>query len=193
LEVLYKMGWEGSAIRISLNKDARDLIEEKRNHLEENYEGPSHFFRQKLEEEEVLSVDEKIKQIRTQKQELENKLSKYQQIKNERSKQQLLNQKKQELKTLQESLKQVRMNELPTESDIRQEETEKRKERGYDVSDSKVQEAIERRVRKRLENQPDVKELRSRISQLQSEVAELNGGREDWFMDLSQQETEVEA
>jgi len=179
------MGWEGSAIRISLNKDARDLIEEKRNHLEENYEGPSHFFRQKLEEEEVLSVDEKIKQIRTQKQELESKLDKYQQIKNERSKQQLLNQKKQELKKLQDRLKQVRSNNLRSESEIRQEETEKRKERGYDVSDSKVQEAIERRVRKRLENQPDVEELRSRISQLQSEVAELNGGgEEDWFMDL---------
>jgi len=65
--------WEGQGKHLYFNDQHKKLIEEKKQHLKDNYDGIGDFFLQKLREEEVLSPEEKLKQIEKREKEIKDK------------------------------------------------------------------------------------------------------------------------
>jgi len=177
---------------LSLNREARERMREIQDHLEENYDGIAHFVRQKLHEEQALSIEERMNRKRQELNEVQQDLEKLQRIHREREEQDKLRDKKELLKEKQKKLREVQKKGLLSEEEIREEEIEKRSK--YNPRENpEVMEVVDRQVEKRLKNRPDVDELVEDVERLQRQVAELNGGRESWFMSLDREAEEVEA
>jgi DNA repair exonuclease SbcCD ATPase subunit len=176
-----------------LNEEARERRDEIQDHLEKKYDNPSHFIREKLREEKALSIEERIQRKQQNLDEIQDELDRLKRIQKERDQQDKLRDKRELLKEKQKQLRQVQESGLKSEDEIREEITEvyRQKVQKYDgksLSDETVQEGIERQVRKRLEDRPDVDELVEDVQRLQQQVADLNGGRESYFMDLGEVE-----
>jgi len=197
--VLYKMGdfpvkdyW-----KIYLNDEAKERVREIQDHLEENYESRSDFLRKKLKNEKALSIDERIERVKQEKREQEDKLERLKQIRREREQQDKLRDKRDLLKQKQEKLRKIQ-HQNKSESKIRKQVKQKilkdkRARFSEDEWLEKKSDKIDRLVESRLESleDQDVDELVEDVQRLQEQVAELNGGEEDYFMDLEQ--TEVKA
>jgi len=189
--------------KIYLDQDAQDRRDEILDHLKKNYDGPSDFVQQSLENERALSIEERIMRLEQDRKEIEQDLQKLKQIKSEREQMDKLRDKKELLKEKQKKLREISNEGVKSEEEVRQEVVEEIREKAQQsykidnveeyMSKDRVQSRIQRRVESRLDSTVEVDELVQDIERLQSQIAELNGGREDWFMDLSQQETEVEA
>lgn len=176
-------------INVSLNQEARERMREIQDHLKENYNGMAHFVRQKLHEEQALSVEERIRRKEQERQMIDKDLQQLKQVKNERETQDKLRDKRELLKEKQTKLKQIQKNGLKSREEIVEEEIQKRVDRGYSVdeNDDDVRLAVDRRM----ENRPDVDELVESVRRLQGQVADLNGGAESYFMDLEKVEVEA--
>lgn len=180
--------WEGSRAEIYFNQEIQELIRQKKDHLVTNYEGPTDFFQTQLQQEDVLSPEEKLQQIQDKKQEVMREEERLQQIIKEREKDQKLDELEDELRDKQDELRSVRESGVKSFSELMFEESEKRKARGHDVSDPRVAWRLKSRVERMIESRPDVEELEKEVDRLQRRVAELNGGREDWFIELDKME-----
>jgi len=183
--------FDGQRWRPYLDEEARERRDEIIEHLKRNYDGPSDFIKQKLIEEETLSIDEKIQKLEDDVEEKKEDLQKFKTIKREREQQDKLRDKKELLKQKQSKLEEIRDEGVDSFHEIMMYEIKQREKRGYDCSDPELARTVLNRAERKFEKQPDVDELVEEVERLQRQVKELNGGREDWFLDL--QSVEVSA
>ena len=180
--------------KVYLDKPTKEKLREILDHLEEKYDGPSDFVQQKIQEEQALSIEERIQRKKQEKQEAESDLERLKRIKQEREQQDKLRDKRELLKEKQKKLREVADSGEKSRDEIREEVVEEMRKKAEgspkidDVEEyvdrDNVQRRIDRRVDSRFSSSEDVDELVEDINRLQKQVAELNGGEEDYFMDL---------
>lgn len=198
----------GKRWRPYLDEETQKIRDEKLDHLKRNYEGPTDFLKQKLKEEKVLDIEERIQKLESEIDDKKEDVDKLRRIKNEREQQDKLRDKKELLKQKQEKLRKLSNRENKSEEEIReqvksdvfelcQDKAEKdavEKTANELFESERYQRRIQQKVEKQLEDQGKVDELVEDVQRLQRQVKELNGGREDWFMDLGkEQNAEVQA
>lgn len=188
--------FQGKRWQPYLDQEARERRDEILDHLQRNYDGPSDFIKQKLLEEDALSLEEKIQKFESEVEEKKEDLEKLKRIKREREEQDRLRDKKELLRDKQEKLRKISRRETQSREEIRESVEEKILSRKPDhLSDqeylSKKSDRIDRIVEHRLTESPDVDSLVEDVQRLQRQVEELNGGRESWFMELERVEGEV--
>lgn len=186
--------FEGRTLKAYLDQEARDRRDEILDHLKRNYDGPSDFFKQKLKEEKALNVEERIQKLESEVWDKKEDLDKLRQIKNEREKQDKLRDKKELLKEKQKKLREASDKANLTKEDAEQEALNQLRNhsRFSDMSEEELRElpAFERKVDSLLGI--DLDQLVEDVQRLQEQVADLNGGREEWFMDLEPEALEVD-
>lgn len=180
--------FDGNYWKIYLNKEAQERRDEIKDHLEENFDGPSGFVSQALDDVDALSPREKLERIQQDKKEIERKEEQLKQVIEDRERQKKLREKRELLKQKQEELRKVSQ-ESRSEEAIREEVREEEKERNHtQLSDEewleKNSERIERKVQNRLDEEIDVDQLVQEVQRLQDEISELAGTEEDFFMEL---------
>lgn len=184
--------FRGKRWRPYLDKEARKIRDEKLDHLQRKYDGPSHFLKQKLKEEKALDLEERIQKVESEINNKKSDLEKLERIKNEREQQNKLRDKKELLKEKQKKLKKAQ-----NKIDLSQEEAESRalaelrdhsRFEDRDEEELRKTKAFEKKVDSLTGVDVDV--LVEDVERLQSDVADLNSGREDWFMDLDQDKLE---
>jgi len=189
----------GKRWRPYLDEETQERRDEILDHLQEKYDGPSDFLKQKLMEEKALSIDERIERKEQKQQEVENDLERLKRIKNEREQQSQLRDKRELLKEKQEKLREIADSGSKSFEAVCRDAMEKslkRKpnhltEKEYlcnDYRKKKIGARIESALEK--ENDRDVDELVSDVQRLQREIEELNGGPEGYFMSLEKVEGE---
>jgi len=177
-----------------LDEETQERRDQILDHLQENYEGPSDFLKEKLREEKALSIEERIERKKQKKEEAESDLERLKRIKREREQQDKLRDKRELLKEKQSKLRELADKDEKSRSEIREEVVEEMREKAegspkiddvdeYLEKDS-IERKIDRRVDSRFSSSEDKDELVESINRLQKQVAELNGGEEDYFMDL---------
>lgn len=176
--------------QIYLNKEMKERVKQIQDHLEDNYEGKGDFLQAKLEQEQPLSLEDRIEKARKKREEFEEKEQRLKQIKRERSQQDKLRDKRELLKEKQKKLEEVQESGVKSEADLLRREAFARVNRGYSIENHEIQEYIRNAVDSKLESRPDVNELVEDVQRLQRQVAELNGGEENYFMDLEAVEVE---
>lgn len=181
--------FKGNTWHIYLNQDAKERRDEIINHLEGNYDGPSEFVKQKLEQETALNIEERIERAKSEKEEYEDKIQRLQRIKQEREEQSALRDKKELLVEKQKKLRKVQKKDLDTEEEILRKVKRRAEEKVSSSSQIDSLEdlavGIDERVRRHKAKQPDLDELVEEIERLQSEICELNNGENlDCFLDL---------
>ena len=184
--------------KVYLDKPTKEKLHEIKEHLEENYEGPSDFVQKKIQEEEVLDIDQRIERAKQKEERHRNERKKLEQIKSEREEASKLRDKRELLKEKQKQLRKISDKGIKSEEEIRQEQVQHFREKAMNsgkvddvdehMNKERVQNMIDRRVKKKASSNPDVDELVESVERLQSEVAELNGGREEYFMDIEAEE-----
>jgi len=181
--------FDGQKWIVYLNKDARERRDEILDHLQGNYDGPSEFVREKLEQETALDIEERIKRAESKEKEAKEKRKRLERIKREREEQSALRDKKELLQEKQDKLQQVRGRDK-TEDVVREEVEDKvLRSKPPRFSDEEYLEKksarIDRMVEQELESGSDVDELVEDIERLQGEIRDLNGGEDlDCFLDL---------
>lgn len=186
--------FDGDTWKIYLSQEARERRDEIIDHLRDNYEGPSHYLREKLVEENALDVEQQIERTESEMRELEEKLKRLRQIKEERDQQQTLRDKKELLQQKQDKLRDLRENAELSEEQVEQEIIENLKGRSaLPDSEEEIREtrAFSKLKEKRFGGE-NLDKLLSDVQRLQEEVRELNGGEElDCFLELGQEPAEV--
>lgn len=184
--------FRGKRWRPYLDEEARKIRDEKLDHLQRNYDGPSDFLKKKLKEEQALNLEERIQKLESEINNKQSDLEKLQQIKNEREQQDKLRDKKELLKQKQEKLREARKKGNLTREQAKEKALKQLKGKRVfkDMSEEDVKQtnAFEKTVESIVG--VDVDSLVEDVERLQSQVKELNGGREDWFMDLNQEQME---
>jgi len=175
--------------KIYLNKESKERIREIQDHLDDNYDGKSDFVQNKLQEEKPVSLEERIKKAKEKKQREEERLEKLKQVKKEREDQQTLKDKKELLRKKQEQFDDLENFEPFSEQKIIHETARNIKKSvnnsGESLHESEIaQDQISKRIGKKLDQRTDPSQLVREIERLQEEVSDLNGGREDWFLDV---------
>jgi len=190
--------WEGSRAEIYFNEQIQELIKQKKNHLVETYEGPTEFFQRKLEREDVLSPEEKLEQIQEKKQEILNEEERLTEKIRERERDQKLDELEDKLRDKQDRLDSLLSSEFVSREEAEQQALKSLKSdsrRGWtdDKNDEEIMDtrAFKKKVDKLVCTEDEVEDLKKEVDRLQRRVAELNEGREEWFLDL--QEIEVSA
>ena len=191
--------FDGQRWRPYLDKEAQEIRDEKIDHLKRNYNGPSDFIKQKLKEEDALTIEQKIQKIKSEIDEKKDDLEKFRQIQRQREMQDKLRDKKELLKEKQKKLRKVQRSGYGSEVDawyVAASRAWKRcvKSAEHPKTDHESPvEAFEAKnmagkvqawKNRHLDKQVDVDELVEDVERLQDEVAELNGGSEDWFLDV---------
>jgi len=180
--------------KVYLDKPTKEKLREILDHLEDNYDGPSDFVQQKIQEEQALSIEERIKRAEQEEEEAQQKKERLKRIKQEREQQDKLRDKRELLKEKQKKLRELADKEQKSRSEVREEVVEEMREKAegspkiddvdeYLEKDS-IQTKISRRVDREFSSSQNKDELVECINRLQKQVAELNGGKEDYFMDL---------
>jgi len=198
--------FDGVRWRPYLDEEAQRIRDEKLDHLKRKYDGPTDFVQQKLKEEEVLSLEQKIEKIQSEIENKEKDLNKFKQIKRQREQQDKLRDKKELLKQKQKELRNVQRRGGLTEEDALanaahkvwskcKDKAEKPKNSEFSVIELFRKDRYQRRVYhykdKQLEGTEKINELVEDVQRLQDQVAELNGGPEEYFMDLQKTEVSV--
>jgi len=191
--------FDGKRWRAYLDEEAQEIRDEKLDHLKRNYNGPSDFLKKKLKEEDVLSVEQKIQKIESEIDEKKDDLEKFRQIQRQREVQDKLRDKKELLKEKQKKLRKVQRSGYGSEVDawyVAASRAWKRCVKSAEHPKTDHESAVEAfedknlagRVRawkdRELDKQVDVDELVEDVERLQDQVADLNSGREDWFLDV---------
>ena len=186
--------WSGKRWHPYLDEEAQERRDQILDHLKQNYDGPTHFVKEKLKEEQALDIQERIRRKEQNLKQKEEELEKLKRIKSERDTQDKLRDKRELLKEKQKKLRKIARKETKSEEEVREEVLENMREKAESspkisdveewINSSRTQERIRRQVESRIESDFDVDELVETVERLQSQVAELNGGEEDYFMDL---------
>jgi len=179
-----KQAWKGSNVNVSINTEAREIIDEIGPHLDEEYNGPSHFFREKLreEKEKAATIEDKIEEFEKKRRIAEERIDELQSLKEEKKKKQKLRRLKNELEQKQEKYRELKENDLPTVQQKRSElESKLDPEEFSELIDDKVEEH-----RQKLEQRSDLDELSQEISSLQNQIRELEelDSSPDWFVEV---------
>jgi DNA repair exonuclease SbcCD ATPase subunit len=188
--------FDGQKWIVYLNEEARERRDEILDHLQGNYDGPSEFVREKLEQETALDIDERIKRAESKEKEAKEKRERLERIKREREEQSQLRDKKELLQEKQDRLQKIQSCDK-TEDAVREEVKDKILEnKPPRFSDKeyleKTSDRIERMIEQRLESGSDVDKLVKDVERLQSEIRGLNGGEDlDCFLDLRTEEVEA--
>jgi len=180
--------------KVYLDKETKEKIREIQDHLEANYNGKSDFVQQALQDEQALSIEERIRRLEEEREETDKQIEQLKRIKQEREQQDKLRDKRELLKEKQKKLREIADKDEKSRSEVRKEVVEEMREKAegspkiddvdeYLEKDS-IQRKIDRRVDSRFSSSEDKDELVEDINRLQKQVAELNGGEEDYFMDL---------
>lgn len=183
--------FDGKIWKIYLDEEARERRDQIKDHLEENYEGPSDFGKQALMDENVLTVEERLERLRKDKKELEQKEERLQQIIREREQQDKLRDKRELLKEKQKKLREVSDKDPLSRQEAEEKALQYVKEKNastieeQDLSDEEIKEfrGFKKKVEE-LTSDVDIDSLVEDVQRLQRQVRELNGGEEDYFMDL---------
>ncbi|MFB6099840.1 MAG: hypothetical protein ABEK16_01075 [Candidatus Nanohalobium sp.] len=183
--------WSGGRTEIYHNKKIKQLIDEKKNHLKEHYEGPTDFFQQKLEEEETLSLEEKIEVLDEEIEDMRQEKEKLERIKEERKEQKTLKDKKERLQEKQEKLEEKSEEDFVDREEAEEQVLENLKDRAgawQDMNDEEIKDtpAFDKKVERLVFDEDEFEDLRQEVEQLQEEVADLQGERPDWFLNLEQ-------
>ena len=191
--------FEGKYWKIYLDEKTRERRDEILDHLKAEYNGPSDFTQQALMDEQAMSLEERIERKQQDIEEQKNELQQLKQIHREREQQDKLRDKKELLKEKQRKLRKIQRRGNVTEEDALcnaatqvwntcVEKAGKPKNSDVSARDLFSKDRYQRRVQhfkqKQLESSEDVDQLVEDVQRLQGQVAELNGGREDWFLDL---------
>lgn len=186
-----------------LDEETQEIRDEKLDHLKRNYDGPSDFIKQKLKEEDALTVEQKIEKVQSEIKEREEDLKKFKQIKRQREQQDKLRDKTELLREKQKKLRKVQRKDFGTEVDAwyqaasRAWKRSKKSVQHTKTDHETVAEAfhdknMEKKVRawkdRAMDNRVDVDELVEDVQRLQDQVEKLNGSRKDWFLDLQKVE-----
>jgi hypothetical protein len=189
--------------KIYLNEDAKQRVREIQDHLEENYESRSDFLRDKLKQEKAMDIDERISRAEQEMKQYQDKLERLKQIKREREQQDKLRDKRDLLKQKQQKLQEYSGKTQMSKEDIRNQVEQELREkfdeadRVDDVEEKMQEEYTQRKINARVESRHEesvnVDQLIEDVQRLQRQVADLNGGEEDYFMDLENDKEEVKA
>jgi len=180
---------------VYLDEKSREKLHEIKQHIEENYGGISSFVQAKIQEEQPLSIEQKIQQAKQEEREAAERRKQLEQIHNERQEQSALRDKRELLEQKQEKLQEL--DGAPSKDVVRsrvEDEMLERKPSRFSDEEylEKKKRQIDRRVESRLDEMPDVEQLVEDIQRLQDEICDLNGGEDlDCFMDVEPQEQEV--
>jgi chromosome segregation ATPase len=190
--------FEGRKWHPYLDEETRERRDELIDHLKKNYDGPSDYLKQKLMEEKALSIEERIEKKKKLKEDAESDIERLQRIKKERETQDKLRDKRELLKEKQKKLRDIAETGKKSREEIRDQVLEKMREKaesspkisdvGEWINSDSTQRRIDRRVDSRLESEARVDGLVEDVQRLQKQVKELNGGEEDYFMDLEKVE-----
>jgi len=177
--------------KVYLDDETRQQIREIMHHLEDNYEGPSDFVQQKIKEEQPNSLAQRIKRAEQQKQDAEDKLDHLKEIRRERNQEERLEDLRDKLRSKQQELQEAEQSKVLSEAEALQLACDKELEHKMsNMPDTQYLEKKARRVKRRadklMDSSADVQSLREEVSDLQNRVADLNGGREDWFLELQE-------
>jgi len=190
--------WEGDSKHLYFNDKHKELIEEKKEHLKTNYDGIGDFFLQALIEEQTLSPEEKLKQIEEKEEEIKNEKQRLKDKIRQRERDEKLDELEDKLRSKQDKLDSLLGGDFVNREEAEQQalnslKSDSRRDWTDDKSDEEIMDtrAFEKKVDKLVCTEDEVEELKKEVDRLQRKVAELNGGREEWFLDL--QESEVSA
>lgn len=193
--------WSGKRWHPYLDEEAQERRDQILDHLKQNYDGPTHFVKEKLKEEQALDIDERIRRKEQNVNQEQEELEKLKRIRDERNTQDKLRDKRELLKEKQKKLRKIARKETKSEEEVREEVLEKMREKAESspkisdvdewINSDRTQQKISRRVESRIESDVDVDELVESVERLQSQVAELNGGEEDYFMDIEAAEVKA--
>jgi exonuclease VII large subunit len=179
-----------SRYHLYINQDTLERMKEIEDHLKDNYDGISDFVEQKMQEEQALSLEERIKRKRQNLEKQKKELNQLEQVKNDRETQDKLRDKRELLKEKQRKLREIQEKGVNTEHVLLREKALAAVNRGYDISSDRAQSIVREQVDRELEERPDLDELVESVQRLQRQVAELNGGEESYFMDLGELEVQ---
>ena len=185
--------------KLYLNEEAKERVQEIQDHLNKNYDSRSDFLKQKLLQEKPLSLEERINRKQQSLSEEQVESERLKRIKREREEQSQLRDKKELLKEKQKKLRKVQRDGYGSEEDAWYKAASrawKRCKKSAEHAKTDHESAVEAFEEKNmtgkvqawkdreLENKVDVDQLVEDVQRLQEQVAELNGGREEWFLDL---------
>ena len=182
--------FKGGSWHIYLNKDTKERRDEILDHLQSNYDGPSDFVAEKLQQETALNIDERIERAKSEKEQYEEKINRLKQIKKDRNKASLLRDKKELLQEKQKKLRNLPDDGSYTREQIRNEVENKlldKKLSSYSDEEylEKKSDKIKRIVDSRMDDAPNVDQLVNDVQRLQNEIKELNNGEAlDCFMSI---------
>lgn len=185
-----------SRYHLYVNQKTKERMKEIENHLQEKYDGISDFVEKKMQEEQALDIDERIRRKKQEKREAKEDLKQLKQVKKDRNQRKELDEKEPVLKEKQEKLR-----EVVSEDGMSREEAEKKvfaqlEDRAafQDMGEEEIKQTNSFKSKvEELVSSHDVDQLVEEIIQLQERVQELNGGPEDYFMDLDQSDVEVQS
>jgi len=164
--------------------------------LQGNYDGPSEFVREKLEKETALDIEERIKRAESKEKEAKEKRKRLERIKREREEQSALRDKKELLQEKQDKLRELADKDPISREDAERQALQQLNQRSTfeKMGDEEVKEtrAFDKKVDSLTADQ-NKDELVEDVQRLQKQVADLNGGPEDYFMDLQQSDMEVQS
>lgn len=178
--------WGGNRVNIYINQEAKERIEEIRPHLEQEYEGPSDFFKTKLKQEEPLDLEEKIEEKEREKVELEADIQELKKRKKAQNQERRLKELEGDLKEKQESLEEAKEDDRRSRDEIIEDIKEKHRQSGREIDDE-LMDKIEANADRKISRRPNLDELSQEISEIQEEIMELDPDREEkpeWFLEV---------
>lgn len=177
--------WKGSNVNVSINADARKMIDEIHPHLKDEYNGPSHFFREKLreEKEEAATIEDKIDEFQKKKRIADERIEELRNLKEEKKRKKKARRLKNKLESKQERFEELKQNDLPSVEEKRS-DLEDRLDRDEfaDLIDEKVEEHKEK-----LNDRRDLDKLSKEIKDLQQEIRDIEelDSSPDWFVEVT--------
>jgi len=91
-----------SRYHLYVNQKTKERMKEIENHLQEKYDGISDFVEKKMQEEQALDIDERIRRKKQEKREAKEDLKQLKQVKKDRNQRKELDEKEPVLKEKQE-------------------------------------------------------------------------------------------
>jgi len=185
--------WEGGGEKVYFNKEIIEVVNRKKEHLIQNYDGPTDFFQSKLEQEETLSPEEKLEQIEEKEEEIKSEKQRLKEKIRERERDQKLSELEDKLRDKQDRLDSLLEGDFVSREEAEEKALNKLSDRSgawSDMTESEIRDtrAFEKHVDELVCTEDDVEQLKKEVDRLQRNVAELNGGREDWFLELDSME-----
>lgn len=179
-----KKSWKGNSINLSINQEAREIIDDIAPHLEDEYDGPAHFFREKLREEKEQSatIEDKIEEFEKKKRIADERIEELRRIKEEKENKKKLRDLKNTLEAKQSRFEKLEGSELLSVEAKREKlENKLDPEEFGDLIEDKIEEH-----KQKLEERKDLDQLRSEILDLQKKISELEDDSEnqDWFLEV---------